>query len=327
MTRPTEPRPILRRALEFDVDLSGRVDGLFQIPHLVARLGRGHVGQLNAAALPCARRGDRGRRRRHRPRRGRRRRRRLGRGVVVPVPAAPFRAPAGGRRGAEGAGAPPRGGGARGGGRAGAVVDRRVADVVAVPRLGHLDDQVGHGHFNVELDRVGEGVELHVPGKVSNKRDALYFEAGKEKKKDLHKRVAHAHHADNENVHGQREANDEQVEPGEPLVLFQAVVDEVARDDDDKVQVERGVGEQVQHLFAAVPAVVDPDVLVRDLQPRRDPDQVHGHVDGRDEGRHADLEPPHHVRVVHQDRAPVDDDLQEELDLEGPQGDYIYRET
>lgn len=170
VTGPTMPRPILRRALEFDMDLPRRVDTLLQIPHLVARLGRCEIRQLDTGSLPRARRVRRSDGGRRRPPRRSGRRRRLGRGVVVTVPAAPFRAGARRGRGADRPGAPPRGGRGRRRRRAGAVVDGRVANVVAVPRPGHLDDQVRHGHFNVQLDRVGEGVELHVPKRSNSQR-------------------------------------------------------------------------------------------------------------------------------------------------------------
>lgn len=39
---------------------------------------------------------------------------------------------------------------------------RVVVDVGLVAGLGDLDDELGHGHFNVELDNVCQRVELHV---------------------------------------------------------------------------------------------------------------------------------------------------------------------
>lgn len=86
-------------------------------------------------------------------------------------------------------------------------------------------------------------------------------------------------------------------------------MDQVPRDHGDKVNVERRVDEQVNDLFAAVPAVVDPNVPVRYLQAGGDPDHIDRDVYGGDQRGHADLEAPDHVGVVDEDGAAVDDDL------------------
>ena len=56
--------------------------------------------------------------------------------------------------------------GARGGDAVGSeVVGERSLTRLAGCRDGDTFDQVGHRHFNVELDKVGKGVELNVTGR------------------------------------------------------------------------------------------------------------------------------------------------------------------
>lgn len=94
--------------------------------------------------------------------------------------------------------------------------------------------------------------------------------------------------------------------------------DEVDSDDVDKVEVECSVDEEVDDLFASIPPLVDPDVPFGYLQPGGNPYVVYRYVDSRDENGDANLEAVCFPLICEEDGASVDDDLQEELDLQGP---------
>lgn len=120
-------------------------------------------------------------------------------------------------------------------------------------------------------------------------------------------------------THG--DADHEQVEAEQAVVLGEAVGDEPGADEVDEVEVEAGVDEQEQDLLDAVPDLVDGHPLGRDLQPRRDPDDVDADVDEAQEARHRPAELPHAPLVLHQQRDPVDDDAADALDLHHPEAD------
>ncbi|QSZ36192.1 hypothetical protein DSL72_007317 [Monilinia vaccinii-corymbosi] len=79
--------------------------------------------------------------------------------------------------------------------------------------------------------------------------------------------------------------------------------------------------DEVDALLAAVPDVVEANVPLRDLQARGDPDAVHGDVDGCDEHGDGNLEVHRFALGGEEDADAVDDDLEEKLDLQGPEGE------
>lgn len=128
---------LVRRVLELYVDLARRVDvpvavGLADHALPLLDLVLGHVAQLYPVGP--------------------------GLGVVVkPVAGPPIPL-------AEGGGADPRSGLHVGGAAANVVFDDGgvVVDVGLVAGPGYLDNELGHGHFDVELDDVCKWMELHV---------------------------------------------------------------------------------------------------------------------------------------------------------------------
>lgn len=134
----------------------------------------------------------------------------------------------------------------------------------------------------------------------------------------LHKGILQTHHGDDQDVHGQGKGNDEYVEAHDTSVLGQAMLDQVALHNADKVKVERGVNDQVDDLFGAVPPLVDAYVLVADLQAGWHPDAVDRDVDGGDEKSNAKLEPKDELAIGDENGTTIDDDLEQELHLQSP---------
>lgn len=98
-------------------------------------------------------------------------------------------------------------------------------------RLCYLGNEVGHGHFDVQLDDIGQGMELHVSSTVS---DYFRYVSGMH----LHEGILEAHHSNNEHVHSQRQHNNPHVESDQPLVLGQAIGDQVLLHGANEKQVE-----------------------------------------------------------------------------------------
>lgn len=102
-------------------------------------------------------------------------------------------------------------------------------------------------------------------------------------KQDIHKGVGQTHHGNDKNVHAQREANDEDVEPDETIILVQTEFNKILSDDADEEQVEAAVHKEINGLLTSIPDFVDVNPRGRDLQTGGNPDTVHRDVDETDD--------------------------------------------
>lgn len=63
---------------------------------------------------------------------------------------------------------------------------------------------------------------------------------------------------------------------------MKAIVHQVFLDNPDKKNVKKAIHKEVYDLFGAIPILVNMDVLIGNLQPRRDPYAVDRDIDGGD---------------------------------------------
>ncbi|KAI6762553.1 hypothetical protein HG530_008533 [Fusarium avenaceum] len=103
---------------------------------------------------------------------------------------------------------------------------------------------------------------------------------------NLHKAVGKRHHANEKDVKGNGAAAEEYVHLIKASVLLEAVGYQALLDDVDKVDVERGIHESEDDLFASIPDLVEMDVALADLKSGGDPDAKHA-----DDGTRNDLSP------------------------------------
>lgn len=97
----------------------------------------------------------------------------------------------------------------------------------------------------------------------------------------LHKAVGKRHHANEKDVKGNGATAEEHVHLIKASVLLEAVGYQALLDDVDKVDVERGIHEGEDDLFASIPDLVEMDVALADLKSGGDPDAKHTDVDGQ----------------------------------------------
>jgi hypothetical protein len=92
--------------------------------------------------------------------------------------------------------------------------------------------------------------------------------------------------------------------------------DEVDSDDVDEVEVERAVNDEIDDLLTSIPPAVNPDISLCYLKSRGDPDAINRDINCRNYSRYADLKTVCPFLVCEKNRASVDNNLQEKLDLE-----------
>lgn len=87
----------------------------------------------------------------------------------------------------------------------------------------------------------------------------------------------------------------------------------------DKVKVETHVDNGNDGLLAAIPYIIDADVVLVDLKPGRNPDTEDADVDGQHQGKDGPFQSSRLLLSDHEERDTVDDDLHDALDLHDPQ--------
>jgi hypothetical protein len=97
---------------------------------------------------------------------------------------------------------------------------------------------------------------------------------------NLHKAVGEGHHANEKYVKGDRADTQEHVHLIKASVLLEAVGYQALLDDVDKVDIERGIHESEDDLFASIPDLVEVDITLANLESGGDPDAKDADVDG-----------------------------------------------
>ena len=161
--------------------------------------------------------------------------------------------------------------------------------VVLGPSLCEAYDKRGHGHFDVELDHVGDRVEL-----------------------DVHDLVLQEHETDEHGVHGDGDNHQFPVETNKWCVLLQSMLlHEPFLDSPKEVPVESSVDEENNDLGDLIPDGIDSDKCVasRWVGMRWKPDAKDSDVDGGDEEYGAPFEITNGTSMLGDECDSVDDDL------------------
>lgn len=119
-------------------------------------------------------------------------------------------------------------------------------------------------------------------------------------------------------IHGKRETNDVHVELDQRIVFFQSGLDEVTTNHTNEIVVEGRIGDEVDDFFAPIPDLVDMNVTLIDLESRGKPNAIDRDVDACDQHGDTDFQIPGSYTIKHEDADPVDDNLEQELNLERP---------
>lgn len=106
----------------------------------------------------------------------------------------------------------------------------------------------------------------------------------------------------------------------ETSVFLKPHLDQVLLDRIDEPIVEESINHEINDFFAPIPDIVDLDILWRDLKASRDPDTIHGDVDSCNCRSDSILQKLNSTNIGVNDSNSINNNLQKELDLEGPAG-------
>lgn len=121
-------------------------------------------------------------------------------------------------------------------------------------------DEVGHCHFDVEFDEVGERMELDVSGRNwVSKGDWITWTGGQ----NSHKGIRYRHGGNDHDVHEQRYHDNLLIKANKLVVLGEAIVDQVLLHSLEEIPVQRRVGKEVEAFFDSVPVLIDEVIPIR----------------------------------------------------------------
>jgi hypothetical protein len=136
----------------------------------------------------------------------------------------------------------------------GTVFEFVLVHVVFGLAAGKTYDEGGHGHFDIEFDHVGDGMELDVDNLIPQKHEAdKHALSYIRKDKQIGALFTY--------IHGDGENHKLRVESDKGLVFDQAVLlYKSDLDGSEEVPVERSIHDEYEHLGNLVPVFVDIDI-------------------------------------------------------------------
>jgi hypothetical protein len=124
--------------------------------------------------------------------------------------------------------------------------------VVGVLTLCEAGNELGHGHFDVELDHVCDGVELDVDDLVWKRHETNKHALAGVSTSSVSRERRDTH------VHEDRDNHELGVEANERLILLQAMLfDESLLDSSKEVPVEASINEKDENLGHTIPNFID----------------------------------------------------------------------